>query len=249
MNRATLLHVSIMSWPGRVARWCRSNPIPAVASAAGVALVALSFGVDGNWSALSLEVGSGLGLVVVVYELEKLMATRLEERQDAKLDAMEQRLESRITANEAGSRVVAAARRQRTDVADAFIDDPTPERLALLADEAERVAVPRATQVAVADDWLLNVNSSRNPYGPGEAPRAIVQIKVIKQSQNRQSTPVDWNEEQSYDDMLAKLRLVWAQFDSDWPGDDQFSDIDFARLVASGYSDAIDKRLAGRSSS
>lgn len=70
-------------------RWVRSNPLPTAASATGLSLMAGSFNARGQLSALMLEVGAGLALVAIVFELERRMASQLEARQDEKFADLE----------------------------------------------------------------------------------------------------------------------------------------------------------------
>jgi hypothetical protein len=233
--------------PGAVIALARANPWPAIASFSGAALMFGSFAVRGQLSALMLEVGAGLALVVIVFALEQRMSAQLETRQDEKLSNLERELVARFE----GPPQAAAAevvRRSGDDVAAAraaFETDPTPATLAELVDYVTSIKQPAATQVEVAPGWLLNVGVSRSPYVAGEAPRPIVQLKVVDQSANGPSEPVDWRDDLSYADMLGRLRVTWINFSKEWPGDDAFTRINFPRVIADGFVDLIDAASRG----
>lgn len=194
-----------------------------------------------------LEVGSGLGLVVIVFVLEQRMSQQLGARQDAKLGELEEKLISRFEGppQQAAADVV---RRSRDDVeaaVSAFEADPTAETLSALVDHATAVNQPAATQVEVAPGWLLNIGVSRNPYAAGESPRPIVQLKVINQSEKSQAEAVNWRDDTPYADMLEMLRTAWIKFSKQWPGDEAFMQINFPRVIANGFIESIEQAARG----
>lgn len=232
---------------GAVLAWARSNPWPAAASLAGVVFIAASFAVGGQWSAVMLEVGAGLGLVVIVFALEQRMSRQLQARQDAKLDRLEEKLVSRFEGppQQAAAEVVRRSRDDVESAVSAFEADPTPETLSTLVGYAMAVDQPAATQVEVAPGWVLNIGVSRNPYQAGESPRPVVQLKVINQSENREGEAVNWRDDTPYGDMLDTLRTTWIKFSNQWPGDEAFMRIDFPRLIASGFVESIERAARG----
>ena len=142
---------------GAVLAWARQSLACGRVAGRCVVLIATSFAVGGQWSAVMLDVGAGIGLVVTVFALEQRMSRQLQARQDAKLDRLEEKLVSRFEGppQQAAAEVVRRSRDDVESAVSAFEADPTPETLSTLVDHATAVNQPAATQVEVAPGWVL----------------------------------------------------------------------------------------------
>lgn len=137
-----------------VLRWVLGNPGPAGFSLLGLFLVVASFFLSGQGSAVLLEFGAGLALVVVIYGLEKSMEDSIQRRNTEQINEVERKLTERMDEKlrEAAESVVDTDKQLRYEVAEAFATTPTVASLVELGERAREFNAPETVTVEIYED-------------------------------------------------------------------------------------------------